>query len=299
MRRDGYIIEEIVATDNMKASFRSVLRGTDRKRSRVGRYLLAHEDEVIAELQQRIADGSYRVGGYREMIVMEAGKRRTIQVIPLKDRIAVNAVMRVVDEHLHRRFIRTTAASIRNRGMHDLMEYIRRDIAQDPDGTRYCYTFDIRKFYESVDQQVAIAAVRRVFKDERLLTILDGFIHMMPHGLSMGLRSSQGLANLILSIYLDHELKDRLGVRYYYRYCDDGRVLAASKAELWAVRDAVHRCVEAIGLEVKPNDRITPVEEGIDFLGYVIYPDHVRLRKRNKQTFARKMSEVESRRRRR
>lgn len=196
MRRDGYIIEEIVATDNMKASFRSVLRGTDRKRSRVGRYLLAHEDEVIAELQQRIADGSYRVGGYREMIVMEAGKRRTIQVIPLKDRIAVNAVMRVVDEHLHRRFIRTTAASIRNRGMHDLMEYIRRDIAQDPDGTRYCYTFDIRKFYESVDQQVAIAAVRRVFKDERLLTILDGFIHMMPHGLSMGLRSSQGLANL-------------------------------------------------------------------------------------------------------
>lgn len=51
MRRDGYIIEEIVATDNMKASFRSVLRGTDRKRSRVGRYLLAHEDEVIAELQ--------------------------------------------------------------------------------------------------------------------------------------------------------------------------------------------------------------------------------------------------------
>ena len=80
------------------------------------------------------------------------------------------------------------------------MEYIRRDIAQDPDGTRYCYTFDIRKFYESVDQQVAIAAVRRVFKDERLLKILDGFIHMMPHGLSMGLRSSQGLANLILSI---------------------------------------------------------------------------------------------------
>lgn len=299
MRRDGYIIEEVVATDNMKASFRAVLRGTNRKHSRVGRYLLAHEDEVIAELQQRISDGSYRVSGYREMNITEAGKIRTIQVIPLKDRIAVNAVMRVVDEHLHRRFIRTTSASIRNRGMHDLMEYIRRDIAQDPEGTRYCYTFDIRKFYESVDQQVAVAAVRRVFKDERLLTILDGFIHMMPHGLSMGLRSSQGLANLILSIYLDHELKDRLGVRYYYRYCDDGRVLAASKAELWSVRDAVHRCVEAIGLEVKSNDRITPIEEGIDFLGYVIYPDYVRLRKRNKQTFARKMHEIESRRRRR
>lgn len=152
MRRDGHIIEEVVATDNMKASFRSVLRGKDRKCSRVGRYLLAHEDEVIAELQRRIADGSYRVSGYREMNIVEAGKLRKIQVIPLKDRIAVNAIMRVVDEHLHRRFIRTSSASIRNRGMHDLMEYIRRDLAQDPEGTRYCYTFDIRKFYESVDQ---------------------------------------------------------------------------------------------------------------------------------------------------
>lgn len=299
MRRDGHIVEEVVATDNMRASFRSVLRGKDRKCSRVGRYLLAHEDEVIAELQRRIADGSYRVSGYREIQIVEAGKLRKIQVIPLKDRIAVNAIMRVVDEHLRRRFIRTSSASIRNRGMHDLMEYIRRDLAQDPEGTRYCYTFDIRKFYESVDQQVAVAAVRRVFKDEKLIAMLEGFVHMMPQGLSMGLRSSQGLANLILSIHLDHELKDRLGVRYYYRYCDDGRVLAGTKAELWKVRDAVHRCVEAIGLEVKSNERITPIEEGIDFLGYVIYPDHVRLRKRNKQTFARKMSEIESKTRKR
>lgn len=42
-----------------------------------------------------------------------------------------------------------------------------------------------------------------------------------------------------------------------------------------------------------------PVEEGIDFLGYVIRPDYVRLRKRIKQKFARKMHEVKSRKRRR
>lgn len=299
MRREGHIVEEIISYENMEASVRVVLRGSQRKNSRVGRWILAHKDEVIADLQARIGDGSYRVSGYREMDVIEAGKLRRIQVLPLKDRIAANAIMRVVDEHLRRRFIRTTSASIRNRGMHDLMDYIRQDIAQDPEGTRYCYTFDIRKFYESIDQQVAIAAVRRVFKDAKLIMLLEGFIRMMPQGLSMGLRSSQGLANLILSIYLDHELKDRLGIRYYYRYCDDGRVLAATKAELWAIRDVVHRCVEAIGLEVKPNERITPIEEGIDFLGYVIYPDHVLLRKRNKQTFARKMNKVESRRRKR
>lgn len=299
MRRDGHVIEEIVSVENMEASFKAVLRGKHRKTSRVGRLLIANKDAVIAELQRRISDGSYRVSGYREMHIVEAGKSRTIQVVPLKDRIAVNAIMRVVDEHLHRRFIRTTSASIRNRGMHDLLEYIRRDIAEDPDGTRFCYAFDVRKFYESVDQQVAVDAVHHVFKDRLLLGMLEGFIHLMPHGLSMGLRSSQGLANLVLSIHLDHVLKDRFGIRYFYRYCDDGRILAGTKRELWLARDAVHQCIESIGLEVKPNDRIFPIEEGIDFLGYVIYPDHIGLRKRNKQTFARKMHEIESKTRKR
>lgn len=98
---------------------------------------------------------------------------------------------------------------------------------------------------------------------------------------------------------LDHYLKDKYGVRYYYRYCDDGLVLGKTKAELWKIRDIIHGQMEKIDLEIKPNERVFPVEEGIDFLGYVIRPDYVRLRKRIKQKFARKMHEVKSRKRRR
>ena len=57
--------------------------------------------------------------------------------------------------------------------------------------------------------------------------------------------------------------------------------------------------MKKIDLEIKPNERVFPVEEGIDFLGYVIRPNYVGLRKRIKQKFARKMHEVKSRRRRR
>lgn len=57
MRREGYIIEEIVEYSNMSDSFDKVLRGRKRKQSRQGRYLLAHREEVIAELTRRIADG--------------------------------------------------------------------------------------------------------------------------------------------------------------------------------------------------------------------------------------------------
>lgn len=299
MRREGHIIEEIVAYPNMAQSFDQVLRGTARKRSRQGRYLLAHREEVIAELSAKIADGSYTIeSGYRERTIIEGGKERHIQVLTMKDRIAVHAVMSVVDEHLKRRFIRTTSASIKERGMHDLKTYIERDLRSYPDGTRFCYKFDISKFYESVDQQTIIDCVRHIFKDAKLIAILERFVRMMPKGVSIGLRSSQGLCNLLLSVVLDHPLKDRLRTRFFYRYCDDGVVLAGSKDELWRIRDFVHECVESIGLKIKANERVFPVTEGIDFLGYVIYPTHALIRKRIKQKFARKMGDVKSRKRR-
>ena len=299
MRREGHIIEEIVEYSNMAESFDQVLRGSKRKKSRQGRYLLAHREEVIKELSERIAAGKFTIANYRERIINESGKERRIQILTMKDRIAVHAIMSVVDRHLKARFIRTTSASIKDRGMHDLMKYIRRDMQEDPEGTRYCYKFDISKFYESVCQGFVSYCVRRVFKDKKLIAMLDGFIRMMPQGISIGLRSSQGLGNLLLSVYLDHYLKDRYGVRHFYRYCDDGVVLGKSKAELWEIRDAVHEQLEHIELKVKANERVFPVDEGIDFLGYVIYPDHVMLRKRIKQKFARKMHEVKSRKRRR
>lgn len=299
MRREGYIIKEIVDYSNMAESFNQVLRGKKRKRCRQGRYLLAHKEEVIQELTKQITDGSFKVSGYREKEIIEGGKLRRIQVLSMKDRIAIHAIMAVVDKHLKKRFIRTTSASIEGRGMHDLMKYIRRDMQDDPEGTRYCYKFDISKFYESVKQDFVMYCVRRVFKDKTLINLLDGFVRMMTEGISIGLRSSQGLGNLLLSVYLDHYLKDKYGVRHFYRYCDDGVVLGNAKSELWKIRDVVHEQLEQIDLKVKANERVFPVDEGIDFLGYVIYPDHVRLRKRIKQKFARKMHEVKSRKRRR
>ena len=298
MKRESHVMEEIVEYSNLYQAIDEVLRGTERKKTRVGRDILEHRDDVIAQLQQELSDGSFEIDDFRERTILEAGKERHIQILPISKRIGINAVMRVVDARLRKRFIRTSGASIKGRGMHDLMKYIRDDMRRDPEGTRYCYKFDIRKFYESIDQEVVRQCVRRVFKDPVLIQLLDKFIGMMDEGLSMGLRSSQGLANLLMSMTLDHYLKDELGVRYYYRYCDDGVILAADKKTLWGLRDAVHERVGGVGLEVKGNERVFPSNEGIDFLGYVIYSgDHVELRKRIKQNMARKMAKVKSRKR--
>lgn len=302
MRREGHIIEEIVEYSNIAESFDQVISGAKRKESRQGRYLLAHREEFIKKLSERIVSGQFYVtpNDIEEKDIIEAGKLRHIQFFKsLKNSIAAHAIMSVVDKHLKKRFIRTTSASIKNRGMHDLMKYILRDIQEDHEGTRYCYKFDISKFYESVNQDFVMYCVHRIFKDKKLIAMLDNFVRIIPKGISIGLRSSQGLGNLLLSVYLDHYLKDKYGVCHFYRYCDDGVVLGKTKAELWMIRDIIHEQLQEIDLVVKPNERVFPTAEGIDFLGYVIRPNNVRLRKRIKQKFARKMREVKSRKRRR
>lgn len=298
MKRKGYIIEEIIEQSNLEQAFDTVLRGKFRKQLREGKWLLRNRETFLAKLRQQIIDGTLTVSHFHPKLVHEGNKWRNIQVFPMSERIAVNAVMSVVDKHLRSRFIRTTSASIKGRGMHELKEYIMRDIEADPEGMRYIYKFDIRKFYETVQQDFVVYCIRRTFKDKRLIAILERFVRLLPNGMSMGLRASQGLCNLLLSVYLDHYLKDRYGIKHYYRYCDDGVVCSNNKQTLWEVRGIVHEHIASIGQQVKPNDRVFPIENGLDFLGYVTYIDHTRLRKRVKQQFARKLKRVKSRKRR-
>ena len=215
MRREGHIMEEITDYGNMSEAFDRVLCGTKRKRCRQGRYLLEHREEVIGELTASLKDGSFRLGGYHERIICEYGKVRHLQILSMKDRIAVYAVMNVVDAHLRKRFIRTTGASIKERGTHDLMKCVRKDMLADPEGTAYCYKFDVRHFYDNVKPDFVMWCFRRVFKDEILLALLEHFMHLLPVGISFGLRSSQVAGNLLLSVFLDHYLKNRSGVRHF------------------------------------------------------------------------------------
>lgn len=300
MHREGYIMQEITSYGNMSEAFDRVLRGKKRKKCRQGRYLLAHREEVIAELTAKLADGSFRLGSYHERIICENGKVRHLQILSMYDRIAVYAVMNVVDQYLHKRYIRTTGASIKKRGTHDLRKCMRLDMDNAPEGTRYCYKFDVKHFYDNTKPEFVMWCFRRVFKDKTLLSLLDHFLHLLPEGISFGLRSSQASGNLLLSVFLDHFLKDKYGIKYFYRYCDDGVVLCGHKQENWLARNIVHEQIGEIDLEIKKNERVFPSAQGIDFLGYVTFNgSYSLLRKRVKKKYARKLHKVKSRKRRR
>lgn len=299
MKRLGYIIEQIVDRDNMNEAFDAVIRGTQRKRTRAGRSIIRNREQVIDRLIDQIECDMYQIKGYKEFEVVEHGKVRVIQSVNYEDRVALHAIMSVVGKHIKRRLIRDTYAAIPERGILDGLNRIQKHLRDDPEGTKYCYKLDIKKFYQSVNQDFILYSLSRIFKDQRLLNTLTRIVRMIPEGLSIGFRPSQDLGNLLLSCFLDHYIKDKYGIKHYFRYCDDIVLLAATKEELSEMAKKVHYHIESIGLEVKNDERIFDVEEcGIDFLGYVIRHDYVLVRKRIKKNFARRIKKVRSRRRR-
>jgi len=205
--------------------------------------------------------------------------------------------MRIVEDVLYPGVIKTSAASIPGRGMHRLFVKMRSDIENDREGTAFFYKCDIRKFFESIDQNLMWDCVKSKIKDPILLPILHNFVTLMEKGLSIGLRSSQCYGNIFLS-GIDHFFKDFLGVKYYYRYCDDIVILGSNKRKLWLLRDLMHEQAGLIKLEVKPNECVRPISDGIDFLGFVYDGRKARLRKRTKQKAARKLHKIKSRKRR-
>lgn len=294
-KRYGHLIPLIIERNNMGEAFDEVVGGLKQGHHR--QWYEERRESIINDLAERIGNGTFRITSYEEFYTKDGPKIRLIQSPNVVDRIGCNAVMRVVEEYLYPSLITTSAASIKGRGMHRLYRKMRSDVRHDREGTRYFYMCDIKKFYESINQNDVVALIRKEIKDPILLPILESFVRLMPKGLSIGLRSSQCFGNLLLS-HLSHRLKEQEHVRYLYIYCDDIRAYGASKKWLWHIRDIIHEEVNMLGLTIKPNEDVKPTTEGNDFLGYVDDGDCSRLRKRTKQKAARKLARVKSRKRR-
>lgn len=187
-------------------------------------------------------------------------------------------------------FTKDTYSCIKNRGIHKLVNNLKKALKSDPEGTKYCLKLDIKKFYPSINHDILKQIIRYKIKDEELLQLLDEIIDS-AEGVPIGNYLSQFFANLYLA-YFDHWIKEILKVIYYFRYCDDITILGSSKEELHEQFLKIQEYLEVnLKLQVKPNWQIYPVEaRGIDFVGYVFRHNYTRLRKSIKHNLFVKVS---------
>jgi hypothetical protein len=167
---------------------------------------------------------------------------------------------------------------------------------KDVEGTKYCLKVDVSKFYPSIDHEMLKKPLTKKFKDKQLLPLLFKIVDSSPNitGVPIGAYLSQYLANFYLA-YLDHYLKEELGLKYVVRYMDDIVVLSDSKELLHEERVKMDAYLhDNLNLHLKDNWQVFPVEnQGIDFVGFRSFHDFTLLRKRTCKKFKRKMNRIE------
>lgn len=292
MKRKGFLFEQICSYQNLLLATYNASKGK-RQRDEVIKFEADLENN-LRQLQEELRSRTYTTSDYTVFVKYEP-KRREIYKLPYRDRVVQWALMQVLEPLWTPTFTADTYACIKGRGIHSLLKKIRKDLRDDPDGTRYCFKLDVRKFYPSINHDILKTVIRKKIKDPDVLWLLDDIIDSAD-GVPIGNYISQYFANLYLS-ELDHIVREFLGVRYYYRYADDIVILSGSKQFLSGVMVFVNDYLNNDRmLDMKRNYQIFPVDaRGVDFIGYVIYRTHCLARKRNKKALCREVSKMRRR----
>lgn len=118
-----------------------------------------------------------------------------------------------------------------------------------------------------------------------------------PRGLPIGNLTLQHWANVYLN-ELDQYVKRELKCPAYLRYVDDLVLLADDTRTLLAWRAAIIVWLRRLRLtlhETRAQPR--PVATGLPFLGFSVFPDHRRLKRRNGIAFQRRLKTLAARQR--
>jgi RNA-directed DNA polymerase len=90
---------------------------------------------------------------------------------------------------------------------------------------------------------------------------------------------------------LDWFVVSQLGCGAYLRYVDDFALFSDSKGELWQWKQEIVRFMAQMRLTIHAEcAQVQPASAGAPWLGFVVFPAHRRLKRRNAVHFGRRLA---------
>jgi len=279
MKRAGNLFESVASFTNLYEAVFKAAKGK-KDRGEVALFLMDMEKEILS-LQKDFLDNNYTPGPLRTFEIKDP-KWRKISAAPFRDRVAHHVLCNIVEPFFERRYIYHSYACRKEKGTHKAIDQAQSYCQK----YRYYLKLDIRSFFASIDHDVIMNILERIFKDKRLLSLFQVIVEhgsKTKKGLPIGNLTSQHLANLYLD-QLDHFIKEELRVKGYLRYMDDFVLFSNDKRELHGWYGQIDRFLASkLYLELKSRaTTLSPVSEGLTYLGFQIYPNLIRLQNRTK-----------------
>ncbi|MDI3548112.1 MAG: RNA-directed polymerase [Halanaerobiales bacterium] len=250
----------------------------------------------LIQIQNELIYKTFRTGRYRYFYVHDP-KTRLVAALPFKDRVVQHALCNVIEPLFEERFIPDSYACRVGRGIHAgadrVMQFLR--VTQHKWDRVYCLKADVSQYFPSINHAILKAIIRKRIACPDTLWLIDEIIDSggdggdCSRGLPIGNLTSQLWANVYLD-QLDHFVKEILREKYYVRYMDDFVILGGDKRHLWEVKQEIEGFLaDKLDLQLNGKTGIWPISQGIDFLGYRIWPTHRLIRKSSIKRMKRKL----------
>ena len=239
----------------------------------------------IISLHLELKNKTYKHGGYHAFNISDP-KPRNIHKASVRDRLLHHAVYRVLYPYFDRKFIADSYSCRLNKGTHKAINkfrYFSRKVSKN--NTKQCWILkcDIKKFFASVDHTSLLYIIVKHIDDERVLWLLTQIIKSFEtapgKGLPLGNLTSQLLVNIYMNEF-DQFVKHKLKVKYYIRYADDFVIFSRDRNRLIELVRYIELFLnQNLKLILHPDKIfIKTLTSGVDFLGWVHFPDYRVLR---------------------
>ncbi|WP_321492093.1 RNA-directed DNA polymerase [uncultured Desulfobacter sp.] len=290
MNQSACAMEAVLEWDNLMNAFHNAAKGkADRKEVIAFRKNL---DRNIFALQKDLENLTMAFGRYSFFRIHDP-KTRDICAAAFRERVAHHALINVCGPVLDHCQIRHSYACRKGKGQHRALK----TASQWACHHEFFLKMDVARFFDTVDHAVLkkmLAGKIRDAKARALFSkIIDSYESVPGKGLPLGNLTSQYFANFYLTGF-DHWIIQSTGAGRYLRYMDD-MVVFADRLDLKKLSNEIEYYLDAnLKLRLKPNHQINRTENGLGFLGAVVYPGRLRLSQAAKRRVSRKFKARET-----
>lgn len=302
MKRIGNLYTEITGFGNILLAAKKARKGKRFKRS-TALFELNLEKNIFRMIDE-LVHKAYQPGNYRDFYIHDP-KQRLISAAPYYDRVVHHALINVLEPLIGKSFIHDSYACMKEKGTHKAVKRYNEFKCKN----QFVLKCDIRKYFQSIDHQILYGQIERKIKCKDTLWLIGKIIDSRHEtgrpvyfagddlftpverkkGIPIGNLTSQFFSNLYLNDF-DHFVKETLKVKYYIRYCDDFVLFDNSKESLSRLKHRIMEYLESLRLRLHKNkSRVYRVADGVDFLGYRIFPDYLWVRKTIVKRYRRKL----------
>jgi len=247
--------------------------------------------ENLAALERDLKDGSFNPFPLRrKWIPKEPGKFRPLGIPAVRDRVAQEALRRLLHPIFEPLFHDASFGFRPGRNCHQALERV---LKLHAEGYRVVLDADIKGFFDNLPLAIIKEAVAAQVADGNILRLIEKFLRcgVMEDGVfkptTVGTPQGGVISPLLANIVLNH-LDWRLhqhGLRLV-RYADDLVVLCQTRAQAEEALTLVTQTLSELGLTLSPEKtRITTYGKGYSFLGFVMSSRSRRMRDKSQRKF--------------